>query len=83
MIKRDLMFCHLGNGFSVCDRLHEEYGDYQRVAHIARDRSIKWYVEIDEIYQQQIEAFASTNDSNISATQDQKVFSSRPQEGNH
>lgn len=29
MMKRDLMFAHMENGLSVCDRLHEKDGDYE------------------------------------------------------
>ena len=35
-MKEDLMFCHLGNGVTVCDRQRRKYGDYMKVAHIGK-----------------------------------------------
>lgn len=42
-MKEDLMFGHLGNGISICDRNREEYGDYKKVAHIDYNREITYY----------------------------------------
>ena len=42
----DLMFCHLGNGLTVVDRLHTENGDYIKVAHISETGQISWYKAI-------------------------------------
>jgi len=77
-MKRDLGFAHLGNGISVYDRLHEEHGDYQNVAHIDRDRNITFKVELKEEYKAEVEEYAATADPNISFTQEQKVFTTRP-----
>jgi len=77
--KRELGFGHMGNGLVVWDRLHQEHGDYQRIAHIRADRSVKYHVaDLDQEYKNEIEEQAAMNDSQISVTQDQKVFLTRP-----
>lgn len=78
-IKRKLGFGHKGNGLVVWDSLHTEHGDYQKVAHIRSDRSVKYFVEdLDQQYIDEIEQVARENDSNISVTQEQKIFKTRP-----
>ncbi len=47
-MERNLMFCSLGNGISVCDTLHEESGDYVNVAHINRHRRVTFYKRLNE-----------------------------------
>jgi hypothetical protein len=78
MKTRKLFFCHLGNGLSVCDTLHEKHGDYEKIAHINRNRTIKYYVNLKPEYIQEIEHVAKTNNCNISTTQDVKIFSVPP-----
>ena len=80
MIKRDLMFCCLGNGLSVCDRLHEEHGDYAKVAHIGADRVITYYIkDLAPEYIERIEKEANYSDPAASESQAyMKVFNTRP-----
>lgn len=79
MKKYDLGFYSMGNGWSVANRLQEEHGDYKRVAHINTDRTVEYYdKELPENLKEQIEVFARTDDSNISQTQDIKIFKTRP-----
>lgn len=78
MLKRELGFAHFGNGLCVYDRLHEKGGDYERVAHIAADRSISYYVELSAKDKKTIEDTATNSDPNVSTTQCQKVFRDRP-----
>lgn len=77
-VKRDLMFAHFGNGLSVADRLHDELGDYQKVAHIGRDRAITYYVDLEPEYKEIVEREARTSDPEVSHTQTDKVFVDRP-----
>lgn len=42
---KDLFFGCLGNGVSVSNRKVEEHGDYKKVAHIATDGQITWYMK--------------------------------------
>ena len=79
VIERKLGFGHKGNGLVVWDSLHTECGDYQSVAHIRSDRSVKYFIEdLDQKYIDQIEQVARENDSNVSMTQEQKIFKTRP-----
>jgi hypothetical protein len=81
LVKRDLGFGSLGNGISVYDRLHEEHGDYQKVAHINADREVTYYVELSPEDTETIEKEARESDPSISySQQDQKVFNTRPPE---
>jgi len=45
MKAESLMFGHLGNGVSVCDRNLEVSGDYRVVAHIGYHRKVKYYAK--------------------------------------
>ena len=75
----DLGFGHLGNGLSVWDRTREENRDYLMVAHIRHDRSIAWREHpLSNEQRAFIERLAKESDPQISHTQEQKVFSSRP-----
>lgn len=79
VVKRDLGFAHFGNGLSVYDRLHEEHGDYQKVAHISAGREVTYYVELSAEDTVEIEKEARESDPSISySQQDQKVFRTRP-----
>jgi hypothetical protein len=72
------MFCHFGNGLSVCDTLHEKGGDYVTVAHIDADRQVTYYVNLNQEYKDQIEKEAAESDPRVSATQSGRVFRTRP-----
>ena len=73
--KYDLGYYHLGNGYRVSNRLVEEYGDYKKVAHINWDRTVTFYDNnLPQELKDQILNVACTDNSNISATQDQKIF---------
>ncbi len=76
----DLGFGHLGNGITVWNRLETVDGDYMTVAHIDADRSVTIY---DEKMPEQVKAkiydYAEKGDPGISATQDGKVFETRPE----
>lgn len=67
--KEDLMFCHLGNGISVCDKLRKEYGDYMKVAHISYEREITYYNSISDESRKRIEQFALNSNMTMSVTQ--------------
>jgi hypothetical protein len=79
MKKRDLLFMSFGNGITVCDRLHEKHGDYETVAHIDAHRKITYRTKLSKVAIAEIEAEANTADPQISYTQEQKVFRTRPQ----
>lgn len=77
--KRDIQFASLGNGLSVYDRNTMQGGDYKTIAHIDRYRKITWYEKnLEPEDKALIEHQANTADPNISITQDQKVFLTRP-----
>lgn len=67
--QEELMFGHLGNGVTVCDRLREENGDYMKVAHISYERGITYYNTISEEGKQRIERFVQADNMNQSVTQ--------------
>jgi len=77
-MKRDLRFAHFGNGLMVYDKLHEENGDYQTVAHIDPYRNITFYKSLETCQIEQIEKEAACSDPAISFSQSQKVFIDRP-----
>ena len=75
----DLGFGHLGNGVTVWNRLELRYGDYKTIAHIAPDRTVKFYEDgLPEDVRAQIEEFAATSTMTISATQNAPMFSTPP-----
>lgn len=80
-MKRELGYGHLGNGLSVWDRLHEEHGDYKKVAHISETREITFHIKnLEPEYRAQVERIAAFSDPSASTSQpEQKVFSTRPQ----
>jgi hypothetical protein len=74
--KFDLGAGHLGNGITVWNRAKEVGGDYEKIAHIASNRKITWYLKnppkevIDYV-----EKIAKGKNPSVSTTQkDQKVF---------
>jgi hypothetical protein len=74
-----LGFGHFGNGLSVWNRLKYEHGDYENVAHIAPDRSVKFYkADLPDEVVGQIYYMAISSTATISATQDAPVFSAPP-----
>lgn len=77
-MKRNLMFCHMGNGISVADKLHQEYGDYQAVAHISSGRCVSFKIDLDSEYREEIISFAAFEDPKVSHTQSGKVFYNAP-----
>ena len=75
----DLGFGHLGNGITVYDRSRKILGDYLTVAHIDSSRKISYtQAPISEQQFIDIEEYAIKADPNISASQHNKVFTSRP-----
>lgn len=72
------MFCSMGNGISVCDRLHEKNGDYVSVAHIDANRKVTFHINVDQEYKDEIEKYAAESDPKASTSQDYKVFKTRP-----
>jgi antirestriction protein ArdC len=76
----ELNYGHMGNGLTVWNCLEERGGDYVTVAHIASDRTVKFYDEnLPDSIKEQILHEAKTSDARISATQDIPVFSTPPQ----
>lgn len=76
--KFELGFGHLGNGISVWNRKKEEHGDYQKVAHIDRNRKIIWYIKnLPNNIKKEIEDFAKNENPSVSTTQSDKVFKKR------
>ena len=64
----NLMFGHLGNGVTVCDRNRMENGDYFVVAHIGYHRVIKFYTNnLSESAKTEIEDFAKFGNMAVSA----------------
>jgi len=78
MISRDLGFAFFGNGLTVYDRLHENDGDYEKVAHIATDRTVSYYCELSEADKAAIKKIAKESDPFTSTSQVNKVFRDRP-----
>lgn len=75
--KEDLIFCHLGNGVSVCDRLRKEHEDYMEVAHISYERTVTYYNSISDESRERIERFALYGNINMSVTQPYPVLKPR------
>lgn len=74
-MKEDLMFCHLGNGISVCDKNREVNNDYVNVAHISVDRVVSYRKrKLSPEAKEEIERYAREENPQISATQNQPVF---------
>ncbi|MCI9349252.1 MAG: DEAD/DEAH box helicase family protein [Oscillibacter sp.] len=75
-----LGYAYFGNGLTVWNRLEIEDGDYKTIAHIAPDRTVKFFDDhLPEEIQQEIRTLAATAEPTISATQDAPVFSVPPQ----
>ena len=76
-----LGFGHMGNGLVVWNSLEYEHGDYKTVAHIAADRTVKFYDdEMPESVRKIIIEEAETSDDRVSVTQNDPVFSTPPRE---
>lgn len=70
MKTRELHFGHLGNGVTVYDVNNEKNGDYETVAHIRPNRTVKFYTnKLTTSEKKQILNFASGDNMTISATQ--------------
>ena len=70
MKTENLMFGHLGNGVTVCDRNRMKYGDYMTVAHIAYHRRIKYYTQdLSDEAKIEIEDFANFGNMAVSVSQ--------------
>lgn len=67
--QEELIFCHLGNGVTVCDRLRQEHGDYMTVAHIATNRRVTYYNSISQEGKERIEKFTKRENMSRSTTQ--------------
>ena len=75
----DLGFGYKGNGLTVWNRCKMVSGDYENIAHIAPDRSVKFYVgDLPDEVVGKIYRKAITSTATISATQDAPVFSAPP-----
>jgi hypothetical protein len=73
--KFDLGSGHLGNGISVYNKAKEVHGDYEKIAHIDRNRKVTYYIKNPpKQVKDYIEKIAKGNNPNISATQSGKVF---------
>ena len=69
----------IGGHFARLWNAVEEHGDYKKIAHIDRDRKVTFYdKKLPTNIKENIITEACTNNTNISATQDQKIFSSPP-----
>ena len=78
--KYSLGYGFFGNGLTVWNSMEMEDGDYKTIAHIAPDRTVKFYVDdLPEEIKREIQHAAATSDARISATQDAPVFSAPPQ----
>lgn len=77
---KNIGFYHLGHGFMVCDRRAYKNGDYERIAHIKYDRSVKYFENLTQELKDYIEDFAATDVSSISTSQPDK-FVLKPLEG--
>ena len=73
--KFDLGSGTLGNGISVWNRAKEVHGDYEKIAHIDRNRKITYYIKNPpREVKKYVEGIAKGKNPNISSTQSQKVF---------
>lgn len=67
---------HFGNGISVYNRAREVHGDYEKIAHIDRQRKVTWYIQnpLKEV-QDYVDSIVKGPNVSASATQDwMKVF---------
>lgn len=62
-LREKLGFGYLGNGITVWDSNRKRNGDYLTVAHIAYDRTVKFYAELSPEAIRRIENFAKYNNS--------------------
>ena len=67
--KENLLFLHLGNGVTVCDRNREKHHDYLKVAHIGYERSVQYHTaKLSDGARQEIETFAQEGNMAVSVT---------------
>ena len=78
MKKYNLGFGHLGNGITVWNKLEEVHGDYKKIAHIDTNRKVEYYDNLPKDIISIIDNYAKTDDSNITFSQEQKIFNTRP-----
>ena len=75
----DLGFGHFGNGLLVWNRFKYEHGDYEDIAYIRSDRSVKYYKgDLPDEVVGRIYRVAVSSTVAISATQDAPVFCTPP-----
>ena len=75
----DLGFGHMGNGITVWDRTRNKFNDYAIVAHISADRKISLReLPLSEEQLELITEAATKHDPQVSFTQTDKVFTTRP-----
>lgn len=69
-------WAHLGNGITVWHptRMDGRTNDHQILAHIYLDRCIELYIEVTGEEMHEIIEVATTQDPEVSITQNQKVF---------
>lgn len=73
--KFDLGSGSMGNGITVWNRAKEVHGDYENIAHIDRNRKIKYYIKNPpKEVKDYVEKIAKGKNPNVSATQSSKVF---------
>jgi hypothetical protein len=76
----DIGMGHKGNGLTVWNRAEEKDNDYVTLAHIAPDRTVKFYaVDLPEAAKTYIKREARYCDMSVSASQDAKVFHTPPE----
>lgn len=74
-----LGFGHFGNGLVVWNSKLYVNGDYENIAHIASDRSVRFYIhDLPDEVVGQIYRKAITSTATISATQNVSVFCTPP-----
>ena len=67
--KEDLLFLHMGNGVTVCDKNREKHNDYLTVAHFGYNRSVQYHTdELSDGARQEIEALADKGNMAVSVT---------------
>jgi hypothetical protein len=73
--KFDLGSGHKGNGITVWNRAKEVHGDYEQIAHIDKNRKIKYYIKNPpKEVKAYVEKIAKGSNPNVSTTQSSKVF---------
>jgi len=73
MNKDGLLTYHNGNGLTI-------YKNEIIIGHISANRELKFYTDVSKKDRKYLENVAKTDDRNISVTQTEKVFNTRPNE---